>query len=525
MANDSTSPEALRAEIEQLRQENARLCQEKLDLEIVLENTVSHADFIESQLQRTNEQLAQEVKERQRALAALETVLSVVKQDMRDLTILLANTTEHGDLMESLLYQQAEDVTRESEQRLAQFLEAIPVGVMVFDGVGNLYYMNRKAADLLGKSHFPDLTLEKMSEVCQLYVLDKPDLYPTQDLVAVKALGGQSTKADNLEIQRDAVRIPIECWGTPIFDEEGKVIYALTAFQDITDRKNAEEVRVKLTNDLLELTQAYSRFVPKQFIHLLSKKSIIDIEIGDRIQKKMSVLFADIRDFTKLSEGMTPQENFLFLNSYLQEMDPLILDHHGFVDKYMGDGIMALFPRSPDDAITASIYMLRALKQWNQQHQNSNFPPLKIGIAINTGDLMLGIVGGKNRMDGTVISDTVNLTFRIERLTQLYGVSLLISQHTFSQLKYLANYDLRIIDRVQVKGRVQPITIYEVFNSDPPSLRTQKRLTKTLFEQGITKYHLGHLDEAIALFEQCQVENPEDPVIAIYLERCRNLDG
>ncbi len=154
----------------------------------------------------------------------------------------------------------------------------------------------------------------------------------------------------------------------------------------------------------------------------------------------MSILFADIRDFTTLSERMTPEENFKFINAYLSHMEPAILDNNGFIDKYIGDAIMALFSRSADDAIKAGIDMLHRLAKYNTKRTNPERPPIQIGIGINTGSLMLGTVGGQTRMDGTVIGDAVNLASRLEALTKHYGVSLLISHHTFQCLRHPVEY-------------------------------------------------------------------------------------
>jgi class 3 adenylate cyclase len=112
-------------------------------------------------------------------------------------------------------------------------------------------------------------------------------------------------------------------------------------------------------------------------------------------------------------------------------MESAIIENKGFIDKYIGDAIMALFSGHPDNAVNASIAMLHQLQVYNQERVNSGESPIKIGIGINTGNLMLGTVGGQNRMDTTVISDAVNLASRVEGLTKTYGVALLITQQTF----------------------------------------------------------------------------------------------
>ncbi len=409
---------------------------------------------------------------------------------------------------------------KDSERRLAQFLEAVPVGVSVLDASGKLYYRNRIAHELLSKGSLPETTAEQLAEVYQICIAGTEQMYPIDKLPAVRALRGESATADDLEIHQGDKVIPFEAWGTPIFDDKENVAYAIVAFQDITERKRAEEERIKFTSELFQLNEAFSRFVPRQLLQFLEKESIIDVQLGDQVQKEMSVLFSDIRDFTTLSERMTPQDNFKFINDYLSRMEPVIIEHQGFIDKYIGDAIMALFSGSADDAVKAGIAMLHRLADYNQYLVNSSGVPIQIGIGINTGSLMLGTVGGKNRMDGTVISDAVNLASRLEGLTKNYGVSLLISHHTFTQLKDVNQYAFRILDRVHVKGKSAKVSVYEIFDADPPNIRDGKLITKTTFEEALLLYNLHSFTDAAKLFEDVLSINPQDKVARLYLDRC-----
>ncbi|MEG3927167.1 AAA family ATPase [Microcoleus sp. D3_18a_C4] len=273
---------------------------------------------------------------------------------------------------------------------------------------------------------------------------------------------------------------------------------------------------------LAQLNKAYERFIPHQFLQFLGKSSIIDVELGDQVQLEMSVLFSDIRDFTTLSETMTPEENFKFINSYLSRMEPVINENKGFIDKYIGDAIMALFSGEADNAVKAGIAMLHRLVEYNQIRANSGYSPIQIGIGINTGSLMLGTVGGPNRMDGTVISDGVNLASRVESLTKNYGVSLLITQPTYARLKNPTQYAIRTLDTVKVKGKSEAVTIYEVFDADPPEIKQAKLVTLELFAEARTLYSGGKLFEAARLFEECWRQNQGDRVAKMYWERCES---
>jgi signal transduction histidine kinase/class 3 adenylate cyclase/CheY-like chemotaxis protein len=285
--------------------------------------------------------------------------------------------------------------------------------------------------------------------------------------------------------------------------------------------KNELLARLRTHLELSNINQAYSHFVPRQFLQLLDKKSIIDVKLGDNVEKEMSVLFADIRDFSTISESLSPEENFKFINAYLSRMEPAIIQNNGFIDKYIGDAIMALFSGSADDAVKAGITMLQLLTEYNKTRERPGRSPIRIGIGINTGSLMLGTVGGKNRMDSTAISDAVNLASRIEDLTKSYGVSLLISHHTFMQLQHCLDYAIRLTAQVKVKGKSEIVSVFEVFDADPPELKEGKLMTKTEFEQALVLYYMQKFGEAAQLFQYCYRINPMDKVAQIYLERCQ----
>ncbi|RHX84257.1 adenylate/guanylate cyclase domain-containing protein [Leptospira stimsonii] len=217
-----------------------------------------------------------------------------------------------------------------------------------------------------------------------------------------------------------------------------------------------------LSADLTRTNQSYSRFVPLEFLKFLGKKNITEIELGDQTQKEMTILFSDIRSFTQLSEKMTPKDNFDFLNSYMGRMGPIIRKHGGFVDKYLGDGIMALFPDSPDDAVEAAKEMKSTLEEHNQSRLERNYDPIRIGIGIHTGVLMLGTIGEEARMDGTVISDAVNLASRIEGLTKEYGADILLSDESYQKIRNRRKYTFQELGKVSVKGKENLIGVYEV---------------------------------------------------------------
>ena len=271
--------------------------------------------------------------------------------------------------------------------------------------------------------------------------------------------------------------------------------------------------------DLRDTNVSIERFVPQAFLSIVGKPSIVDVMLGDNKRQDMTILFSDIRNFTTISEAMTPDENFAFINAYLERMGPVIRNHNGFIDKYIGDAIMALFTNA-DDAVRAALAMFDALAAFNADRRSSGLEPIAIGVGLNTGSLMLGTIGEKHRMDGTVISDAVNLASRIESLTKEYRVGLLISQFTYEQLADPRAYDIRPIDVVVVKGKTQPVTIFEVFSNNPPAERAAKTLTRDLLLSGVDALARRDREAARRCFEECLVRAPGDPAATSLLKSC-----
>ncbi len=280
--------------------------------------------------------------------------------------------------------------------------------------------------------------------------------------------------------------------------------------------------RIKTHISLAKLTAAYGRFVPRNFLGFLGKESIIDVKIGDQVQKEMTVMFSDIRSFTTLSEGMSPQETFNFINSYLRQVSPVIRQHNGFIDKYIGDGIMALFPESANHAVAAAIAIQKQVEIYNQERQENHQLPIAIGIGLHTGNLMLGTIGESERMETTVIADAVNLASRLEGLTKLYGAGIVISHKTLCSLDYTQEQYVRFLDRVTVKGKKSAVAVFEVYDGEPPEQKKFKSQTQARFEVGVFLYYQQQLEEAQRIFEEILQINPQDQAAMMYVKRCQH---
>ena len=269
--------------------------------------------------------------------------------------------------------------------------------------------------------------------------------------------------------------------------------------------------------------ESFSRFVPDQFLRFLHKDSLADVELGDAVEKYMGVMFSDIRNFTHLSEEMSVLDNFRFMNSYLMRMGPIIRKHNGFVDKFIGDEIMALFENGADDITEAAVDLQQELKEYNIHRAKTGYIPLRIGIGLHVGVLMLGTVGSRDRLQTTVIGDTVNIAARLEGMTKFYRVPILLSDAIYKSLWNPDSFRLREIDSVKVKGKEKPLVLYELYDSDLEEIRDKKDETRAEFYLGRALYIAGEFAEAKENFLKCSQACPEDRVARLYVRRCEYL--
>jgi len=272
-----------------------------------------------------------------------------------------------------------------------------------------------------------------------------------------------------------------------------------------------------LYGEMARINRSYGRFIPHEFLSFLGRDSILDVELGDQVLKRMTVLFADIREFTAISEQLTPKESFDFLNGYLRLVGPIIRVNNGFIDKYIGDAVMALFPGSAADAVRAALAIQREVAAYNQERGGSDAVPLRIGIGIHTGDLMLGTVGEEERMESTVISDAVNLADRVEDLTKTFGCSIALTADTLKELPASMVVTVRSLGDLQVRGKALPVKVLELIDSEDAAamLATLER-----FELGVEHFHGGRLAAAAEAFSAVLQMDPEDSVAAEFLRRC-----
>ena len=206
--------------------------------------------------------------------------------------------------------------------------------------------------------------------------------------------------------------------------------------------------------------------------------------------------------------------------TYLKRVSPVVRSHNGFIDRYTGDSVMALFPNDVEDAILSSIETQKLLRDFNAERHAQGHPAIDVGIGLHSGTLRLGIVGEAERMQGDIFSDAVNLANRLEGLCKLYGVSIVVSEHTLSLLDSLEEYQTRFLGRVRVKGKMQAVSVFEIYDGDPEEAIEFKLKTKADFEAGLNRYFEQDFEEAGVSFRNVLELSPEDKTAKLYLERC-----
>lgn len=277
---------------------------------------------------------------------------------------------------------------------------------------------------------------------------------------------------------------------------------------------------VRSNAQLVRTNRSIERFVPHEVFGLLRRRTITEVERGDHVGLEMGVLFCDIRGFTTAVEAMRPGPAFAFINDYLSYMEPPIHDGGGFINQYLGDGIMALFETGADGAVCAGVNMVRQLECFNRRQRHVQ-GDVRAGIGVHCGPLMLGTIGSQRRLDTGVVGDAVNHAARLESLTRDYGTAMVISERTVAQLSRPLRVRLRELDRVALKGMSEQVRIYEVLDALPADVLARRQRSWVQFEAGLHALRSRDWPTARRCFERCVEVDPTDVPARRYLRTCR----
>ncbi|MCK4578168.1 MAG: PAS domain-containing protein, partial [Candidatus Marinimicrobia bacterium] len=418
--------------------------------------------------------------------------------------------------------------TEEDEARLSAFTSQISIGIENATLFKNVQKLMNYTESMLNSMTNGVITVneDKLVATCnpaglRILRIESEDEILHQEIGMVFAGKNEwiLKKMDDLEEVEVMVDTELEFGGEtisanitilPLLDEEEKALGTLFMIEDISTEK-----RMKST---------MSRYMDADLADQL-------LESGDDVlggqQSVGTVLFSDIRSFTTLTEELGPQGTVSLLNEYFTIMVDIIQGEGGMLDKFIGDAMMAIFgtPEAhdddPDRAMRAAIAMMTELNEFNRLRKQKGMMAIDHGLGLNTDEIVSGNIGSPKRMDYTVIGDGVNLAARLESACKKYGAHILLSEYTLESLK--ATYRTRQIDRVIVKGKTEPVGVYEAL--DYHDKTTFPNMIEVLghFNSGIEYYNEGRWTDAIKMFNEALAGNPNDKCSQMYVERCEQL--
>ena len=381
-------------------------------------------------------------------------------------------------------------------------LKSLSNGVVTLDRECVIVKINEAAQRILGLSS--EALVDRPAE----QAFGNLNAWITRSLEFVARMGATDYHADTDLKQPDGGVASVNLTAAPFLDTEGKSIGYMLVFEDITREK-----RVRNT---------MARYVAKEVVDQLLASGEDVLEGSNLVA---TVLFADIRRFSLMSETMTPRNTVSLLNEFFTEMVEVIFTRGGMLDKYMGDGLMAIFgapvvgSADADNALYVANEMIRALGVFNSRRARRGSDPIEIGIGLATGEVLAGSVGASKRMEYTAIGNNVNLAARLESANKYYGTAVLLAAATVDELT--SRTVLRRLDLVQAKGISQPTWVYESLGHHTRA--SFPKLTRVIkaYEAGVDCYQrrdwqggLGHFGAALELA-------PQDRPSRIFYDRCR----
>lgn len=277
----------------------------------------------------------------------------------------------------------------------------------------------------------------------------------------------------------------------------------------------------KSHNVLSDLNQVFGRFVPGAFLESLGRKNPAETQLGDHASAQVSVMFADLRGFTALSEKMSSQQIFAFINRFLAFVAPNIRNNGGFVVHYIGDGLLALFPGEPDQAVRAAVEMQRSLTDAMAVGGLGDFLGrgnlARLGVGLSYGPVEMGIIGESGRWDPAVISDSVNVAARLQDQAKLLGAQILLTSDLVAGMRNSESFHTRRVGHIQLRGRNESVELFEVLDGLPLAERTLRILNRRMLEGAIQDFEKGDGAKSKDTLNKYLKICPHDPAALYYL--------
>ena len=385
-------------------------------------------------------------------------------------------------------------------------LQNLSNGVITLDGDRRITKTNRAALSILGRAN-EDLAGQDLCEV-----FDGANAWVAENVSEVIAAGTSGDWLDRGLKNSAGDEVSINLVAVPLTGPEETAVGTILVLEDITREKRIKGTMVRFMSDAV-----------------VEKLLTADESLLGGTSQEVSVLFSDIRSFTRLSEQLSAREMVATLNDYFGDMVDIIFERGGTLDKFIGDAIMAIFgapfvtKEDTGNAVATAIEMLNRLRELNRKWVAADRPALDIGVGINTGLVVAGTIGSSRRMDYTVIGDHVNLAARIESANKYYGTKILISEHTLGRLDGAEH--VREIDRVRVQGREQPVGIYEVLDYHTDQSFPSLEKVVAAYKAGLAHYRNRDWHQAMTCFAAALEHHPGDRPAQLMFGRCEELES
>ena len=290
-------------------------------------------------------------------------------------------------------------------------------------------------------------------------------------------------------------------------------------FKDIEFALNKINQNYKEDAQIIKQTNLeVEKFIPKEFLKFFGVSHILDLDLGNKVQKEVTTMFCDIRDSMAISSSLSLEENFNFINAYLNLISPLIRRYNGFVDKYLGDGIMAVFQK-PEHAIECSKAIFSAIADKN--FKTKNLPRMKVNISVHTGEVVFGVVGEENRKSLTILSDGVSLAGKLQEINEYFGTFVIFSKRTLNALPYGFGLLYRYIGTLKHEDvKSENFSVFEFLDVYSRVKKEKLLSTKKEFEQAVRFYDEGDFVSAKQIFATILKTIKEDRVAYVYYNLC-----
>lgn len=386
-------------------------------------------------------------------------------------------------------------------------LDSMDNGVIALDFEGRIITFNKAASRILG------IEIEQaLGKYYPEVFFGLPGNDEFNDVLINVIYTRQTYMHREVNFMRDEnTAIPLGITSSLLKNDQGEEYGVVSVFSDLSEVKKRQFLQDTLT-----------RYVTKDVVDLILEHPENIILDGE--EREATVLFTDIRGFTSISEKMQPKELVQMLRDYFTLMVGAVFAFQGTVDKFIGDCIMAIFgaptpqPNHASLSVLAALEMKKLLQRFNAMRQEELKEPLRIGVGINTGEVVVGNIGSEQRLEYTAIGDAVNLASRLEGINKQYGTEIIISESTYRQL---VDVDVlaREIDEVRVKGKRNPVKIYEIMACQPDVTDAQQTLCEH-FGQGVEYYRARKWGKAIREFQSALTVVQSDMPSQLYIERC-----